>query len=320
MTNWRTAKLALAFAASGALTSCALLQQGSLKQPPDFDNGRIEQGALVIEGVPDIPLEVKENLLPYQNVRSHSFQDWFLGGVLITTRFGETSQAHHLVMPGGMRRQLTFYDEPVSNVDASPTQSSFLFSKDIGGDEFYQGYNYTLKSEKAVAFTQSGTRNGGFTWADDGLHAAWYEAQDGDPNYVIKVGDPNFPSTIHTALRGAGAIFPIDWSADGKTLLLQQYVSILKSRMFTFELETGALTEINPDDNVAYSGGYLLEDGSVLTVTDSPAATPTSPAVAADSRATAGRAVRARCGSPSCSRPASSSIRHPANTTSPGRG
>ena len=51
MTNWRTAKLALAFAASGALTSCALLQQGSLKQPPDFDNGRIEQGALVIDGV-----------------------------------------------------------------------------------------------------------------------------------------------------------------------------------------------------------------------------------------------------------------------------
>ncbi len=42
-----------------------------------------------------------------------------------------------------------------------------------------------------------------------------------------------------------------------------------------------------------------------------------SAAVAADSRATAGRAVPARCGSPSCNRPPSSSIRQPASIASP---
>ena len=39
-------------------------------------------------------------------------------------------------------------------------------------------------------------------------------------------------------------------------------------------------------------------------------------AVAADRRATGGRAVPARCGSPSCDRPESSNCRQPASTAS----
>ena len=59
---------------------------------------------------------------------------------------------------------------------------------------------------------------------------------------------------------------------------------------------------------------------AVLTVTLSPSAALIASAVPADSRTTGVRAVPARCGSPSWSRPSSSSIRQPDNTASPAPG
>src|SRR5207342_1612890 len=54
------------------------------------------------------------------------------------------------------------------------------------------------------------------------------------------------------------------------------------------------------------STGTVTDPRSVATVTLSPSAAPASAAVAADIRATTGRAVPARAGSPSCIRPLSS--------------
>src|SRR4029077_13145145 len=62
--------------------------------------------------------------------------------------------------------------------------------------------------------------------------------------------------------------------------------------------------------------GTVTDPRSVATVTLSPSATPASAAVAGDIRATAGRAVPARAGSPSCIRPLSSSWCHVASFTS----
>ena len=229
---------------------------------------RIERGNLVIEGVPDIPAEVSERLRTYQNVRTHSFLDWTEdGGALISTRFGETAQVHHVKTPMGARRQLTFYDEPVGGADASPDGDVFVFAKDIGGDEFYQGYLFDLASGNVTRFTEEGTRNGGLVWSDDGAKVAWYQARRGETGWDIYVADPSDPASRTMIHDSDAALIPVDWSDDGKTLLLQQYVSITKSRLFTLDADGGALVEINPDDDVAYSGGELY-GGSILTITD----------------------------------------------------
>lgn len=229
---------------------------------------RIERGNLVVEGVPDIPTEVAEQLHRYQNVRAHGFSDWTDEGILIRTRFAETAQVHHVATPLGARRQTTFYDEPVSGINASPQRDRFLFTKDTGGDEFFQGFLSDTKTGAVGAFTEAGTRNGSFVWRDDGQLVAWYRATDGDPDYDILIGDPSDPSTIQIAHAGEGAMFPVDFSADGETLALQRFISITKSEIFTLDLETGALNELNPGQEIAYAGLYLLSDGSILTSTD----------------------------------------------------
>ncbi len=74
-----------------------------------------EQGNLVIENIPEIPDSLAQRLSQYQNVRSASVADWHPDGeqLLISTRFGETTQLHRVSQPMGVRQQITFFDEPV---------------------------------------------------------------------------------------------------------------------------------------------------------------------------------------------------------------
>jgi dipeptidyl aminopeptidase/acylaminoacyl peptidase len=163
---------------------------------------------------------------------------------------------------------MTFYNEPVGGADVLPNGTQFLFSKDTGGDEFYQGYLYDLKSGDTRAFTEPGTRNGSFTWRDDGKVAVWYRAKDGDPDYEILIGDPSDSSSSRVLYEGEGAVFAVDWSPKGDWLIVQRYISITKSQLFVIDVATGKATEINPDDDVAYNGALLLSDGTLLSSTD----------------------------------------------------
>ncbi|MEO1643466.1 MAG: hypothetical protein AAFR74_09030 [Pseudomonadota bacterium] len=229
---------------------------------------RVTEGNLVKENIPEIPTEVSERLRQFQNVRGHGFSDWADEGILIGTRFGEVSQVHNVKTPGGSRTQITFYDEPVGGGNVSPAGGSFVFGKDTGGDEFFQGYLFDLSSGEVTQFTEPGTRNGSLVWNDDGSQVAWYRSTAGDPNWDIMVGDPSDPSSVRVAHEGEGALFPVDWSADGTKIVVQQYISITKSRIFTLDLSNGSFTEFRPEDEVAYSGAALLADGDILTVTD----------------------------------------------------
>lgn len=230
---------------------------------------RVTRGNLVTENVPTASPALKERLQRYENVRGHSFQDWTGdGGILISTRFGNVNQIHEVRFPLGARRQLTFYTETVGSADVSPSGGAFLFGKDRGGDEYFQSYLFNLNTGDVTQYSEPGSRNGSALWSDDGSLVAWARTSAGDPNNDILIANPADPSSLRVALEGDGAVGPVDWSADGSTLLLQRYISIAKSRLFRMNVATGALTEINPDDDVAYSGGALLSDGSVLTVTD----------------------------------------------------
>jgi len=72
---------------------------------------RREIGNLVIEDIPEIPERIKSRMLQYQNTRSANLRSWKADGksMLISTRFGETTQLHMVEKPGGARKQITFF-------------------------------------------------------------------------------------------------------------------------------------------------------------------------------------------------------------------
>ena len=133
--------------------------------------GQVQGGTLITEGVPEIPQELKTRLHQYQRVRTAEFEDWLpaQGGILVTTRFAETRQVHLLTEPGGARRQLTFFSEPVEDADACPAsgQAGFLFRMDEGGSEQFQIFHYDLSSGWYRMLTDGSFEHGAPAWAPD---------------------------------------------------------------------------------------------------------------------------------------------------------
>ena len=118
--------------------------------------------SIVADGVPKIPASLAETAGRYGAYRSAGLTDWSPAKreMLIATRFGDTSQLHLVAMPGGARQQLTFYSDAVANGRFHPNRGDYIvFSKDIGGGEWYQLYRYDLRTGDVTLLTDGKARN-----------------------------------------------------------------------------------------------------------------------------------------------------------------
>lgn len=252
-------------------STAVLLAAPALAATPAPPVVRRQQGNLTLENVPETPAEVREGLRRYQNARSAAFQDWLPdGSMLVTTRFGQTGQLHRVAAPGAERFQLTFFDEPIAAAAAIPgSDNGYVFSKDTGGDEYYQLYQAGLTGPER-AFTTPGSRNQSLVFAKDGQTLAWAEVGKGDPDYRIRLAAIGKDRQIQPglSLKTTGATTPMDISADGRQLLLARYVSAASSRLFLWKpAGGGAIEEINPSDKpVAYDAGVFGPDGKTILV------------------------------------------------------
>ena len=230
-----------------------------------------EQGQLVMQNVPVTPADVRERLIQYNNTRGASFQDFTpTGGILISTRFGDTAQIHEVAMPMGARTQLTFYAEPVGGANVRPGRSgSFVFAKDQGGDEFFQAYMFDTTTGRAIQLSEAGTRNDGLDFSKDGSLAAWAVTRSGIVRRDIVVANPDNPASRRVVYSADGAFGVADVSADGKKLLLGESISVSHSKRSILDIATGSITPVTPDLRVSYDGGAFSADGkSIYVLTD----------------------------------------------------
>ncbi len=250
------------------LASAIALGLGGMVQA---DVERVVRGNLEMENIPDIPADVRERLRTYQNVRGAGFQGFLPdGGILISTRFAETSQIHRVDMPLGTRSQLTYYDEPVGGASLRPDGSGeFLFARDRGGDEYFQLFLFDTETGRVRQVTEDTTRNGSASWSEDGEQIAWYRSTEGDPDWDILVADADNPEGRRVLVEGEGAVFPGDWSANGSMLAMIRYYSITHSDLFIVDTASGDVREINADLDIAYAAHEFEPGGdTLLVVTD----------------------------------------------------
>lgn len=230
---------------------------------------RREEGNLVIEGIPEIPERIVERMLQYQNVRSAGVMGWSADGtgIFIGTRFGETNQIHIVEAPGGARRQLTFFDEPVSGgaVCPDPSRNGLLFGKDVGGGEFYQIFWFDVDTGRYRMLTDGVSRNGGYVWSSSGDRFAYYTTRRNGRDWDLHVISIDDPSVSTPVLEEGGVWFPGDWSPDDERLIVGRYVSANESYMYMLDLGSGELTQVNPsEDKIAYGSAVWTADGRGL--------------------------------------------------------
>jgi Tol biopolymer transport system component len=206
----------------------------------------VNDGNLVMEDIPPIPAEIVEDLNRYQNVRS-GFVDAWTGdgkGLYISTRFGDVSQLHRVDMPGGARRQITFYDEPVGAVARQPLGSKLLFTRDAGGSEFAQIFLLDPADGSATMLTDGESRNGAMVWDRKGRRVAFQTTRRNGASNDVWMMDPFKPSTAEMILESPDGTWwgPVEFSSDGKKVLIVNFVSVADSRVLLLDLDSRKLT------------------------------------------------------------------------------
>jgi dipeptidyl aminopeptidase/acylaminoacyl peptidase len=250
-------------------------------QSPSPEVKREEVGTRISENIPPIPPELIERLNRYQNTRGAGVAGWTHDGcLLISTRFAETNQAHKVCQPMGMREQLTFYSEPVASLAPIPVKSGqdgFVFSKDKGGDEFSQLYWFDSRSRQITLLTdgsgtQKGrTQNSGPLFSHDGALLAYRSTARNGTDTDIWVRDMR-SGQARPVVTAGGSWAALDFSPDGKKLLVVKGVSVAEAYPGEVDLDTGKLTLFPVDGGKAAFGGfaYSADGKSVYFVSDEP--------------------------------------------------
>ncbi len=228
-------------------------------------------GTATLENVPEIPAEVKESVQRYQNYREAIFRDWLPdGSMLITTRFGATSQIHRVAAPGADRTQITFFDEPIADAETIPGTNRILFQRDTGGDEWFQLYTMGLAGQP-VQLTEPGTRNQAYAFSKDGKLLAWSRAIKGSGDYAILTADPANPASRRVVYQGTGAIGVADVSSDNGKALLERGISNRETRLSLLDLTSGQATELawSSDKPARYESARFARNGAgIIAITD----------------------------------------------------
>ncbi len=229
---------------------------------------------LVLNNIPNLPVSIAETAGRYADYRTALPTDWHptRRELLISTRFGNTPQLHSVAMPSGERRQLTFFTEPVRVGKYHPNGGDYIvFSKDIGGGEWYQLFRYDVGTGESTLLTDGRSRNELGPWSTRGDEIAYTSTRRTGKDTDLWVINPANPKTDHLVAQFSGGGWsPQDWSADDKKILVVEYLSINESYLWIVDAGTGEKTALTPRDHseqVSYDNPRFSKDGKGIYVT-----------------------------------------------------
>ncbi|HEV2700061.1 MAG TPA: prolyl oligopeptidase family serine peptidase [Steroidobacteraceae bacterium] len=203
------------------------------------------RGALIVDGVPAIDPKLGARLSDYLEGRAASFLAWLPdNSLLVSTRFGDSPQVHRVTAPLGMREQLTWFADPITQVLTAPAGAAdgFAFLKEHEADGQPQLYYYSFATHTARMVSSGKGRHGSPLWSADGRHVV-FTGNDRDGSTTdIYMSDVGAGTAPHLVVAGRDHPWvPVDWSADGQKLLLLQAGSNDESTLFIGDVNTGSV-------------------------------------------------------------------------------
>jgi dipeptidyl aminopeptidase/acylaminoacyl peptidase len=230
-----------------------------------LSHARREAGALLFDGVPEVPRRMTLRAEQYTHVRIAAFFDWdpVGDGMLVGTRFGNAVQVHRVTTPGGDRRQLTFFPEPVASAIADPKAGGgFLFRSDVGGGERHQYYWFDLGTGSRRLLTDGASRNESLRVASAGGRYAFASTRRNGRDFDLWILEGLDAARARLLKPLPGRWGPLDWSEDDGRILLRHFVSAAESHLHVLEVATGEMRPLGPNGaKVAYGPARFSRRG-----------------------------------------------------------
>ena len=231
---------------------------------------------LITENIPEISKELANQVKKYTESRGATVTTIhpLKNEIIVSTRFGTTSQLHKVSQPLGARKQITFFDEPISGAQYEPTKGEYIvYSKDVGGNEFGQLYSMNLKTLESNLLTDGGkSQNSAVTWKKDGSGFYFSSTKRNGGDRDIYYMDANNPKSTKLILQVKSGGWGIgDLAPDEKSLLIGEYISANESHIWILDVATSKLSEITNRTNkniVQTKAEFAANSNEIWFVTD----------------------------------------------------
>ena len=229
--------------------------------------------ALLASGIPDAPAELRQRVLHYLHARSAALLDVTPDGgqLLIATRFGGTRQMHLVDHPRGDRYQLTFGEEPIGAASFVPGDpDSILYLQDSGGGELFQIHRFDRRTGRSTRLSDGKSRHESLHLSRDGKLAAFSSTSRNGKDtdvFVAPIDDFAHPRAL---VAEGGTWNPVDFSPDGKELLVVHFRSVSDADLSIVEVESGLRRQLTPKEGHASirSARFTADGKGVYVVTN----------------------------------------------------
>ncbi len=213
-----------------------------------------------------------EILTAYIHVRMARFGGWDGGsGMYVGSQLGRLPQLYQVAASGSERKQVTHFTKRMSTFDVNPDPRKrlLLYSRDAGGDEEFQLGLFDLARGTDHPLACPAGRAEGVLWNDSGSAFAYAHTPKGTDRWDIRIhrlglnrggsgkavgsGPADGDGADSLVLSKPGTWMPMDFSPDGKSLLVQKFVSASEAEIHILDLGTGRLTPLLPQGPPAFA-------------------------------------------------------------------
>lgn len=244
---------------------------------------------LMVQGIPDIPSQLVEQVARYTDFRGHSFVDWhpLKREMLISHRRAgaNTVQLYLLRTPMAEPEQLTDYADPVRQASFEPISGKYLvFERSSGGNEANQLYRLDLASKEVTLLTDPSERHDLQIWLNKSSRLLTISvpldktAQGGSRasvDTIIRLLDPMDPKATRTLATLPGGGWGVSAaSRDDRQLALTRYLSASQSEVWLLDLASGKTRQLLPQPGVAaskathFAVAFTADNGGLYVVSD----------------------------------------------------
>lgn len=214
---------------------------------------------------------IKFDFERYLNIRSAYTPAWLEGSrrVAFLTDITGTPQVWSVADGGGWPDQLSFFQDKVWALSASPTGDRLICTRDIGGDERYQLFLISADGFEVTRLTQDSQAIHHFGgWSHDGLRFAYASNARNGIHFDVYVQE--IPSGLRKMVwQSDGSYRVLAWSPDDSQLLLTHEISSASQPLSLLDLASGEIRPLTPVD-VPMSNHQVRwsSDGAVYLLTD----------------------------------------------------